>query len=76
MVYQGRYTIGGWRHTKGRWQGSVGFLIGDVEGFVCVRASHSPTAEFLMSTRASGYICKGEVGLEERVGSDDLKART
>jgi len=23
------------------------------------------------STRAWGYICKGEVGLEERVGSDD-----
>ena len=65
MVYQGRYAIGGWRHTKGRWQWSVEFWIEDVEEFACERASHSPTAGFRMSTRAWGYICKGEVGLEE-----------
>ena len=52
MVYLSRYAVGGWRHTRERRQGSVGFWTGSVEGFACERSSHIPTAEFRMSTRA------------------------
>ena len=44
---------------------------------ICVsRASHSPTAEFHMSTQVRGHICRGEFYCRGRVGSGDLGAMT
>ena len=46
MVYLGRCAIGGWRHTRGRWQESVGFWTVGVGGYGCERTLHSPTVTF------------------------------
>ena len=76
MVHLSRYAAGGWRHTRERRQGSVGFWTGSVEGFACERASHIPTAEFRVSTQAWGYICRGGVCLRGKVGNVDPGGKT